>query len=134
MVWFLKQERVSAEVWLEVFKIEGYDSSFHQVWITDVEREIRRERGENRMQQQQHGGGKVKRRIGADSRRDQRQTRLSKRETLLEMLMGAVVGGGRGSRRPRKIETGGSNLQQEARGETHFVCTCGPVLNHGKDT
>ena len=66
------------------------------MWIKDVEREIRRERGENRMQQQQ-GGGKVNTRIGADSRSDQRQTRLSKRETLLEMLMGAVVGGGGGS-------------------------------------
>ena len=106
------------------------------MWIKDVEREIRRERVENRIQQQQ-GGGKVKMRIGADRRSDQRQKkakRLSKRETLLEMLMGAVVGGAGGSRRPRKIETGGSNLQQEARGETHFVCTCGPVLNHGKDT
>ena len=111
MVWFLKQERVSAEVWLEVFKIEGYDSSFHQVWIKDVEREIRRERGEN----------KIRRRIGADSRSDQKKSkRLSKRETLLEMLMGAVVGGGRGSRRPRKIETGGSNLQQEARGDISY--------------
>ena len=34
--------------------------------------------------------------------------------------MGAVVGGNGGSRRPRKIEAGGSNLQQEARGDPHI--------------
>ena len=94
------------------------------MWIKDVEREIRRERVENRIQQQQ-GGGKVKMRIGADRRSEQKRQkkgkRLSKRETLLEMLMGAVVGGAGGSRRPRKIETAGSNLQQEARGKNPIV-------------
>ena len=94
--------------------------TFFQVWIRDVEREILREKEENRVEQ----GGKSR----ADPRRDKRRRgrggrgkpRLSKRETLLEMLMGAVVGGGGGSGRPRKIETGGSNLQQEARGDPHI--------------
>ena len=65
---------------------------------------------------------KESRRVGLDKRSDDNKasskTRLrSKRETFLEMLMGAVVGAG-GSRRPRKIqeEGGTSNLQQEARG------------------
>ena len=96
------------------------------MWIKDVEREILREREENKPKQ----GGKTQ----ADRRSDgqmqrgrerggRRKPRLSKRETLLEMLMGAVVGGAGGSRRPRKIETGGSNLQQEARGDPHiFLC------------
>ena len=93
-----------------------------QVWIEDVEREIRREREENQI-----GSETKKRRKEADWRRrsDQRQKeqmkpRLSKRETLLEMLVGAVVGGG-GSRRPRKIEDGGAgvNLEQEPRGGPH---------------
>ena len=93
-----------------------------QVWIEDVEREIRREREENQI-----GNETKKRRKEADWKRrrsDQRQKeerkpRLSKRETLLEMLVGAVVGGG--SRRPRKIEDGGAgvNLEQEPRGEPH---------------
>ena len=92
------------------------------MWINDVEREILRERQENEVEQ----GGKTR----ADRRSDQRQRggrrkpRLSKRETLLEMLMGAVVGGTGGSRRPRKIETGGSNLQQEARGDPHILLEC----------
>ena len=92
------------------------------MWIKDVEREILREREENKLEQKQGD------RIRAGRRSDQRERerggrrkpRLSKRETLLEMLMGAVVGGAGGSRRPRKIETGGSNLQQEARGDPHI--------------
>ena len=98
------------------------------MWIKDVEREIMREREENRLQKQD--GDNTKRIIQAERRSDERQKarrkkqRLSKRETLLEMLMGAVVGGTGGSRRPRKIESGGSNLQQEARGDPHILLTC----------
>ena len=99
--------------------------TFFQVWIRDVEREILREKEENRVEE----GGKTQ----ADPRSDQKQRRrgrggrrkprLSKRETLLEMLMGAVVGAG-GSRRPRKIqeEGGTSNLQQEGRGACYQRC------------
>ena len=100
--------------------------TFFQVWIRDVEREILREKEENRVEE----GGKTQ----ADPRSDQKQRqrrkggrrkpRLSKRETLLEMLMGAVVGGTGRSRRPRKIETGGSNLQQEARGDLFHFFLC----------
>ena len=91
------------------------------MWIKDVEREILREREENKVEQEQ--GGKTQADRRSDKSGGRRKPRLSKRETLLEMLMGAVVGGAGGSRRPRKIETGGSNLQQEARGDPHiFLC------------
>ena len=86
------------------------------MWIKDVEREILREREENKPKQ----GGKTQADRRSDKSGGRRKPRLSKRETLLEMLMGAVVGGAGGSRRPRKIETGGSNLQQEARGDPHI--------------
>ena len=97
---------------------------FHfQVWIKDVGREILRERRENRRLP-----FKESRRVGLDKRSDESKAsskrRLrSKRETFLEMLMGAVVGAG-GSRRPRKIqeEGGTSNLQQEARGACYQRC------------
>ena len=86
-------------------------------------REILRERRENRRLP-----FKESRRVGLDKRSDDNKasskTRLrSKRETFLEMLMGAVVGAG-GSRRPRKIqeEGGTSNLQQEARGACYQRC------------
>ena len=86
-------------------------------------REILRERRENRRLP-----FKESRRVGLDKRSDESKAsskrRLrSKRETFLEMLMGAVVGAG-GSRRPRKIqeEGGTSNLQQEARGACHRRC------------
>ena len=89
------------------------------MWIIDVEREILREREENKPKQ----GDETQADRRSDKSGGRRKPRLSKRETLLEMLMGAVVGGGGGSRRPRKIETGGSNLQQEARGDPHiFLC------------
>ena len=87
-------------------------------------REILRERRENRRLP-----FKESRRVGLDKRSDEskafskRQLR-SKRETFLEMLMGAVVVGAGGSRRPRKIqeEGGTSNLQQEARGACYQRC------------
>ena len=91
------------------------------MWIKDVEREILREREENKLEQEQ--GGKTQADRRSDKSGGRRKPRLSKRETLLEMLMGAVVGGAGGSRRPRKIETGGSNLQQEARGDLHIFLT-----------
>ena len=80
-------------------------------------REILRERRENRRLP-----FKESRRVGLDKRSDERRLR-SKRETFLEMLMGAVGGAG-GSRRPRKIqeEGGSSNLQQEARGACYQRC------------
>ena len=95
------------------------------MWIEDVEREIRREREENQI-----GSETKKRRKEADWRRrsdqiqkEEMKPRLSKRETLLEMLVGAVVGGG--GRRPRKIEDGGAgvNLEQEPRGEPNIYST-----------
>ena len=99
------------------------DFFYFQVWIKDVGREILRERRENRRLP-----FKESRRVGLDKRSDESKAsskrRLrSKRETFLEMLMGAVVGAG-GSRRPRKIqeEGGSSNLQQEARGACYQRC------------
>ena len=93
------------------------------MWIKDVGREILREGRENRILP-----FKESRRVGLDKRSGESKAsskrRLrSKRETFLEMLMGAVVGAG-GSRRPRKIqeEGGTSNLQQEARGACYQRC------------